>query len=244
MSRSTMVSLTVLATCVGCATETVSTAGGRYPSMMIEVSGHPRINGMSGMGELTFAPPHDPPFASERSYRVEGLRIQLFSLDPTRLQVLGLPEPMVAPHDARYFAEAAFPDLRVEGTVEGVPSHGQIVGHTLHIDALTGVLYAELPLLLVSDDDPLAPPVELHVSIKGFLNVGCLQPATEPGLWTSSIGGRNPRSPECDVVLSAIEATPTDPDAPPPPYDRDGDVIECDEFGPCGGETPVAPFPE
>lgn len=232
MSRIAWAVLPLVAVHAGCVSETSSIDGSRYPQMMIEVSGDPRIGGMGGRGTLDFAPPHDPPVAM-RSDTPEGLTILLGGLDPTRLDIRGLPDPRLAPRGTRYFDELAFPDLRVEGTILGIPSHGQIMGHTLHIDALTGAFYAELPLRLVADAEPDAPVVELHLSIKGFVNVGCLQPETESSPGISAIGGATPPSPECAAVLSAIEATPTDPDAPPPPWDPDADVIECVVPDPC-----------
>lgn len=245
MNRLIHAALPVFATMLGCTSDSIGTedeGSGRYPSLMVEVTGHPDITEMGGgLGSLTYAPPHDPPFTPSRDLG-EGLYFGLGSGDLTQLDVTGIPDPLVAPPGTRYLDATAFPDLRIEGTVEGVLSHGQIVGHTLHIDALTGVFYAELPLRLTPDHDPGAAPVEMHVSIKGFVSVVCAQPETLPRSWFSSFDGLAPRSPECDAILSAIEATPTDPNAPPAPYDPDADVIECTDNEDWSNSVPTAPI--
>lgn len=227
--------------------------GARMPPMKAWVTGmpgRPHREGTFGIGGMRYAPLYDPPMAVHAAYH-DGLLLHFYVSDHfvdgdarfALLIISGAQSADVAP-GSRYLDDRGVPLLRAEWSAGGVTYRGEISDHSLHIDLLTGVIYAELPMRLVPDDATVAP-IELLISAEGYLSgVDCLQPDAERGAGWSGVGWSEPRSPECEAILGAIEAAAADPDAPPAPYDFDDDVIDCTVGEPCDdGEYPVAPLP-
>lgn len=145
----------------------------------------------------------------------------------------------------RYLTEAHFEDFEASLTLEGVEYLGVIETLEFDLDLLYGIAYGTL-VLRFEPAEGGGEPVEVGADFKGYIQASCYlddgssRPPTAlmhvtpgespPEHWEHAPAG-------CIALSEALQATPDDPNGPPPPYSLD----DTPDDGPAW--TPALPPP-